>query len=510
MNIARLISESAARRPEKPALVFEGKSYSYGEVDRRIALYAQALESLGVRKGDRVAVQTGKRPDFLFLHFGVLALGAVTLPLNSDYKGSEVAYFLEDSQASLFVTTCDLYKRAASELERLSGLKIAVLDEGDVNAVDFSAALATCSGDFAPKWPTAECDAAMFCYTSGTTGRSKGAMITHGNLAANTLALQEAWKWSENDILLHVLPLFHVHGLNVAATGSLIVGATIIMNDRFEPARCWRSLEKEGCTLLMAVPTIYQRLVNEWENLDPRPDLSGMRVFISGSAPLSDNLFNRFEKCTGFRILERYGMTETGMITSNSIEMEGRKAKSVGFPLPGVSVQIASPDGSPALPGNVGEVWIKGPNVFSGYWNMPDKTAESFTDGWFKSGDMGYMDPADKGRLYLVGRGKELIITGGYNVYPKEIENILESHSAVREVAVVGVADDDFGELVTAAVVLAEGSESTTAEELLALCKKNLAGYKCPKEIRFVEGLPRNAMGKIQKNILADLFSSKV
>jgi malonyl-CoA/methylmalonyl-CoA synthetase len=283
----------------------------------------------------------------------------------------------------------------------------------------------------------------------------------------------------------------------------------MILHEKFEPGRAWEALEKERCTLLMGVPTIYQRLMNEWEKLERKPDLQKMRVFISGSAPLSDDLFHRFEKATGFRILERYGMTETGMNTSNRIDPAHRKAKSVGFPLPGVRIRVVGSDSKDVRPGDVGEVWVLGNNVFRGYWGMPDKTQEVFVEGWFRSGDLGYQDPKDGGRLYLVGRAKELIITGGYNVYPKEVENILETHEAVKESAVVGLSDEEFGEKVAAVVVLKDGRGSVALEVLAAHCRERLASYKCPREIAIVPELPRNAMGKILKNRIVEDLQGK-
>jgi malonyl-CoA/methylmalonyl-CoA synthetase len=306
-----------------------------------------------------------------------------------------------------------------------------------------------------------------------------------------------------------VLPLFHVHGLNVATHGSLYAGSTIVMHEMFEPRRAWEALAKERCTLLMAVPTIYQRLMGEWEKMEKKPDLRGMRVFISGSAPLSDNLFHRFEEATGFRILERYGMTETGMNTTNRIDPAHRKARSVGYPLPGVGIRVVASDGADVRAGDVGEVWIRGDNVFRGYWGMPEKTQESFVEGWFRSGDLGYKDPQDGGRLYLVGRAKELIITGGYNVYPKEVENVLESHEAVKESAVVGLPDEEFGEKVTAVVVLKDSRGSIAPEILVAHCRERLASYKCPREIAVIPELPRNAMGKIMKSRIVEDLQGK-
>jgi malonyl-CoA/methylmalonyl-CoA synthetase len=347
----------------------------------------------------------------------------------------------------------------------------------------------------------------MIIYTSGTTGRSKGAMLTHRNLISNMQALHETWEWSEEDVLLHVLPLFHVHGLFVALHGGLNAGATIIMHEKFDPSRTWEYIDREKCTLLMGVPTMYQRLANQWELMEQKPDLRSMRLFVSGSAPLLETLFNRFERETGFRILERYGMTEAGMITSNPTDLSGRKARSVGYPLPGVQVRVVSPAGIDAAPSEVGEVWIRGDNLFTGYWGMPEKTAESFQEGWFKTGDLGYQDSEDGNRLYLVGRAKELIITGGYNVYPKEIEDILESHGTVREAAVVGRPDDDLGEQVIAVVSLKEAG-GVSAEELVKFCKERLAGYKCPKQVFVMDSLPRNAMGKLQKNLLVEQLAT--
>lgn len=501
MNLMQLIHESACRHPGKTAISFEGVPWTYEAFDRQVERYAAALHALGIRKGDRVALQLPKCMEFLFLHFAVLSLGAIALPLNSDYRSEEIHYFLTDSESTLFITDRERHERSREYLQQIKGLRVLLTDDEAPEADSWGRALDAAPKPFARPYAARGAETAMICYTSGTTGRSKGAMITHENLISNSRALAQAWQWTEKDRLLHVLPLFHVHGLNVAAVGSLLAGSSIHMHAKFSPDRAWEVIRQERCTLFMAVPTIYQRLVNEWETMPAKPDLSSMRVFISGSAPLSDNLFHRFEKLTGFRILERYGMSETGMNTSNLIDPPGRKAKSVGFPLPGVSIRVVGNDGRDVPPGSVGEVWIKGPNVFSGYWRMPEKTRESFVGQWFKSGDLGYLDPADDNRLYLVGRAKELIITGGYNVYPKEIENVLESHAAVQESAVVGLPDEDLGERVTAAVVLRQGA-AVTAEELATLCKSRLAGYKCPKQIHFIEGLPRNAMGKIQKNVL--------
>lgn len=496
MNLARLISETATKYADKPAIIFEGTIWTYGEFDRQVQNHAAILHQLGLKKGDRVAVQLPKSIEFLFFHFAILSIGAIALPLNPDYRPEEIDYFLTDSSSSLLITTCDRYSKVQSAIQHLSKLQVLLQENTPIPQTE----------DFISEYPTNGDDIAMICYTSGTTGRSKGATISHRNLIANMQALHQSWAWSDRDVLLHTLPLFHVHGLNVATLGCLNAGATMIMFEKFEPRRVWETLVSKHCTIhctiFMGVPTIYQRLINEWEKLELKPNLEKMRVFISGSAPLSDQQFDRFEQLTGFRILERYGMTETGMNTSNLIATEHRKAKSVGFPLAGVEIRIVNQDGQDVERSEVGEVWIRGANVFQGYWQMPEKTAEAFVDGWFRTGDLGFQDPDDRDRLYLVGRAKELIITGGFNVYPKEIENVLESHEAVKESAVIGLPDQDFGEKVVAAIALKDGS-NIIPEVLIEHCKNRLASYKCPKQIFFVMELPRNAMGKIQKNILS-------
>jgi malonyl-CoA/methylmalonyl-CoA synthetase len=506
MNLAKKLSETAQAFGTKSAVIFEGRPYTFQEIDREVERYAALLDRLGVRVGDRVALQLPKCMEFVFLELAVLTVGGVALPLNPDYRPEELEYFLSDSGSSLFFTDGARFSRARYVPAKLSGLRSVVVDGAAEGAIALGAELEKVSAGYAREFPTEDDDVAIICYTSGTTGRSKGAMITHRNLVSNMMALHQSWQWSDRDVLLHVLPLFHVHGLFVALHGGLNAGATIIMHEKFDPARTWETIGEQGCTILMGVPTMYQRLMNAWEQMDKKPDLSSMRVFISGSAPLLETQFMRFEQNTGYRILERYGMTEAGMITSNPIEVEGRKAQSVGFPLPGVEVRVAKPDATDVVPGEIGEVLMRGENVFAGYWGMPEKTAESFVQGWFRSGDLGYQDASDKGRLYLVGRQKELIITGGYNVYPKEVENVLEGHAAVQEAAVIGLPDEDFGERVTAVVALKEASSPATPDELMGFCKEHLVGYKCPKQLFIVDSLPRNQMGKLQKNQLVERF----
>jgi malonyl-CoA/methylmalonyl-CoA synthetase len=507
VNLAQLLAESARKHAGKPAVVFEGTSYTYRAFDREVTRFAAMLHASGVGKGDRVAVQLPKRMEVLFLHFAILSVGAITLPLNPSYRAEEVEYFLSDSGSSLFVTDEHRFASAERAVRGLPGIRTLLVDgAGREGAGSLPKRLASAPEGFPRAYPAGGDDVALLCYTSGTTGRAKGAMITHRNLVANMLALSAAWEWTADDVLLHALPLFHVHGLNVAAQGSLHAGSTLIMQEKFEAGRAWRAMEEERCTLFMGVPTMYQRLMNEWEKRESKPDLRAIRLFISGSAPLSENLFRQFERATGFRILERYGMTETGMNASNRIDPAQRKAKSVGYPLAGVTIRVVGDDGSDVSPGDVGEVWIRGDNVFRGYWGMPGKTQESFAEGWFRSGDLGYQDPKDDERLYLVGRAKELIITGGYNVYPKEVESVLESHETVKESAAVGLPDEEFGEKVVAVVVLQEGHAPILPESLVEYCRKRLASYKCPRQIAIVAELPRNAMGKIQKNRIPRIF----
>lgn len=506
MNVVKLLLRHGKSTPGRVAVDFEGDVWTYGRLYEEVVKCAALLKILGIEKGDRVALQLPKGMDFICLHLGIQFLGAVTLPLNPAYSSEEVEYFLGDSQSALYVTNSEIFARTKKGLENLEDLKIILTD--DVSPTGLEPLKKMLSGiTQANPEPcrVSENDISAICYTSGTTGKPKGAMISHKNLITNMGALQEIWRWTERDVLLHVLPLFHVHGLFVALHGALNSGCKTVMHGKFDPAKTWEDIERHRCTMLMAVPTIYYRLTKAWEMV--RSDIRSMRVFISGSAPLPENLFHRFEEITGHRILERYGMTEAQMITSNPYEPEGRIPKSVGYPLPGVSLRVVDPEGKDVKPGDVGEVWVKGDNVFLGYWNNPEKTEETFHEGWLKSGDLGYQDPEDGMRLYLVGRAKELIISGGLNVYPKEVENVLEGHESVAQAAVVGLADPDLGEKVVAAVVLKGGVESFDEQKLIGYCRERLAPYKCPKKVFVVEDLPKNAMGKIQKSVLKEMLT---
>ena len=507
MNLAQVLSDKARTFGPKTAIRFCEQDRSFTDLNRQVKKAAGVLMDLNIRKGDRVALLLPKGLDFIELYLAVLSLGAIALPLNPGYRAEEILYFLSDSESSLVVIHSEKYNELAPVLNQIPSPQFLFLDKEIPDVLCYPRLLEKSTVIKEPSYPTLGEDTAMLCYTSGTTGRSKGAMITHENLIQNMKALQRAWHWTDRDKLLHVLPLFHIHGLAVALHGAFYAGSTIIMEERFDPYETWRILEEERCTMLMAVPTIYQRLSQAWETLERKPNLKAVKLFISGSAPLPEPLFYRFKEQTRHTLLERYGMTETGMIASNPYDSDLRKVKSVGYPLEGVAIRVVGKNSLDVTPGEVGEVWIKGNNVFKGYWKQPEKTAESFEEGWFKSGDLGYQDPEDNLRFYLEGRGKELIITGGFNVYPKEIENILEDHAAVQESAVFGLAHEDFGEQVTAAVVLKEGV-SLESLELIDFCKTRLAGYKCPKKIFFRSGLPRNSMGKLQKHLLQKEYDS--
>jgi malonyl-CoA/methylmalonyl-CoA synthetase len=478
-----------------------GGGYSYAEMQRSTSQFAHALVELGVQPGDRVAVQVDKSPETVMLYLAVLRVGAVYLPLNSGYTGEELRYFLDDAEPSLFVCA-PAFEAQARELAQASGVaKVATLgDAGDGSLMD---AVQGKPGRFADV-PRAASDLAAILYTSGTTGRSKGAMISHGNLVSNARALVDYWKISGDDLLLHALPIFHIHGLFVACNSLLMAGGSMLFLSKFDAAEILRLLPQVN--LLMGVPTFYTRLLDQ-AGLTHEA-VAHMRLFISGSAPLTAETHKAFFERTGMAILERYGMTETGMNTSNPLDGE-RIAGTVGFPLPGVELRITDPgvaEPTPLPQGEPGMIEVRGPNVFQGYWRMPEKTAEELrADGFFMTGDIGFID--DKGYVQIVGRSKDMIISGGYNVYPKELEQILDTLPGVAESAVIGVPHPDFGEGVTAVLVATKDHTPSEAEILAALDGK-LARFKQPKRVVVLDALPRNVMGKVQKNVLRERFKS--
>jgi malonyl-CoA/methylmalonyl-CoA synthetase len=496
-NMYRQIERVCNAMPEKLALDTDaGERFTYRDIERESARYANVLCKAGLKPGDRVAVQVDKSPQSLFLYLACLRAGLVYLPLNVAYQRSELDYFLRDGQPGLVVARPQAEMLMKELLAATNCAPVLTLDESGAGSLATGARTA---GDSFETVDTGADDLAVIIYTSGTTGRSKGAMLTHRNLVSNAAALISIWGFGERDVLLHALPMFHVHGLFVANHCALASGATLLWHRRFEASAVIAALDR--ATVMMGVPTFYVRLLAE-----PgfgRACCANLRLFISGSAPLLAETHREFESRTGHRILERYGMSEAGMITSNPLDGE-RRAGTVGFPLPGVSLRIADDADRPLPQGQVGAIQIRGDSVFRGYWQMPDKTREEFTaDGWFRTGDVGVID-AD-GYLAIVGRARDLIISGGYNVYPKEIELALDELPGVAESAVVGIAHPDFGEAV-AAVVVPRPGVALDGGQLIEALKSRLANYKVPKRVVVVDELPRNAMGKVQKNLLCDRF----
>jgi len=449
---------------------------TYTEAARRSAQVANALRAAGVEPGDRVAMQAEKSVDALMVYLACIRAGVVLLPMNTGYTAAEVAYLVDDAEPSL------------------------VLDDTALAAL---MAVAAQQPDSFADHPSTAPDLAAILYTSGTTGKPKGAMLSHSNLASNCFTLADLWGFTEADVLLHALPIFHTHGLFVATNCTLIAGAAMVFLPKFEPDAVLAALEH--CTVMMGVPTFYTRLL-----ADDRFDAHGcarMRLFISGSAPLLASTHDEFRARTGQAILERYGMTETTMLTSNPLVGE-RRAGTVGFALPGVEVRVVGDDAVPVAERDaVGGIEVRGPNVFAGYWRKPELSATEFTaDGFFRTGDVGRFD-AD-GYLHIVGRSKDLIISGGLNVYPVEVEAVLNELPGVLESAVIGLADADFGEAVVA-VVVPDGSVPLAPDEVRAAARQHLAGFKVPKQVHVVDALPRNAMGKVEKAALRRRYATE-
>jgi malonyl-CoA/methylmalonyl-CoA synthetase len=473
--------------------------YTWRDIDRATARIANLLEWLQLPAGARVAVQVEKSVEALLLYLGVLRAGYVYLPLNTAYQSAELEYFLGNAEPSVLVCSSKNFSWASQLAFQTGTRHVFTLDDHRTGSLLERAAA---HGDEHEPAPCSADDLAAILYTSGTTGRSKGAMLTHGNLLSNARALKDYWAWRQGDVLIHALPIFHVHGLFVASHGALLNGSKMIWFSRFAPQAVVERLPE--ATVFMGVPTMYVRLLAE-----PALDLDrcrNMRLFISGSAPLLIETFNEFRKRTGHTILERYGMSETVMLTSNPCRPQQgeRRGGTVGFPLPGVQLRVRDDKGQVAPRGEIGDIEVKGPNVFKGYWRMPEKTREEFTDdGWFKTGDVGKFD--EHGYVVIVGRSKDLVITGGYNVYPAEVEAYLNEMDEVAESAVFGVLHPDYGEGVLAAVVPRPGAKPKP-EALAAQLKSKIAAFKVPKQVFVVDELPRNAMGKVQKNVLRERY----
>lgn len=467
---------------------------AYSELDRRSAEFAGLLAELGLGCGDRVLVQVEKSPEAILLYLACLRLGIIYVPLNTAYTASEVDFFLTDAEPGLLVCRPD------DEAEFTQGSSVVVLSLGS----DGSGTLMTRASGAQPETRVAmmkESDVADILYTSGTTGRPKGAMLTHGNLASNVHALTDAWGWRRDDVLLHALPIYHAHGLFVGVHLSLFNGTAMIFLPKFTADDVIACLPK--ATVFMGVPTFYTRLLGSDDFT--REACANMRLFISGSAPLLEDTFDEFEARTGLTILERYGMTEALMITSNPLD-DKRVAGSVGKPLADICVRVVDEDGEPVPAGEVGQLEISGPNVFQGYWRQTEKTAQEFTDdGFFRTGDLARL--SEFGHVSLAGRSKDLIISGGLNIYPKEVENAIDQHDSIAESAVIGIPHADFGEAVVAVVVLDATSEFDE-QDLAGFLATRLANFKRPKQYVTVNELPRNALGKVQKNLLREQYAN--
>jgi len=470
--------------------------YTWRDLERGTAMLANLIDSLALPPSSRVAVQVDKSVEALMLYLAVLRAGHVFLPLNTAYQAAEVEYFIGNAEPALVVCSGKNFGWVSKLAFKAGTRHVFTLDDDRSGTLLDRAAFH--ADTHTPALRAAD-DLAAILYTSGTTGRSKGAMLTHGNLLSNARVLKDVWAWQPGDVLIHALPIFHVHGLFVASHGALLNGSKMIWFARFD-ARAATARMAEA-TVFMGVPTLYVRLLAEPSFTQAA--CSRMRLFVSGSAPLLLETFNDFRERSGHTILERYGMSETVMLTSNPYRPESaRKGGTVGLALPGVGVRVHSDKGVPLAAGEIGQIEVKGPNVFKGYWRMPEKTADEFTtDLWFKTGDVGKIDT--NGVVTIVGRSKDLIISGGYNVYPAEIEGFINDMPGVAESAVVGVPHPDFGEAVVAVVVPKPGATLSGADIGAAL-KGQIANFKVPKLVDVVPDLPRNAMGKVQKNLLRD------
>ena len=507
-NLYTVLSNVFLGEPDKVALKTPDTDWSYADLHRMVGKMANWLKSLKLPAGSRVAVQVEKSPQALFLYLATVRAGYTYLPLNTAYRQSEIEYFLGNAEPAVVV--CDPANLAwvAALSEQAGCQNVLTLDE--IGQGSLASAVQSFPEAFEDA-QTDDQDLAAILYTSGTTGRSKGAMLTHRNLISNAQTLHQYWGWHCEDVLLHMLPIFHIHGLFVACHGALHAGATMIWLPKLDVEAALRYLPQS--TLMMGVPTYYVRLLAD--DRFNRDVTRNMRLFISGSAPLLLETFESFQAKIGQPILERYGMSETGMLTSNPYDSKegARIGSTVGKPLPGVQVRVVNDAGDPCAVEEIGHVQVRGPNVFAGYWRMPEKTREEFTaDGWFKTGDMGrWGGQTPQGQqippdyLSIVGRSKDLIISGGYNVYPKEIESVIDDMPGVVESAVIGVPHADFGEAVVAVVVPAKTAE-LDAMAMIGELKIKLANYKVPKQVYLVDELPRNTMGKVQKNILRDQY----
>jgi malonyl-CoA/methylmalonyl-CoA synthetase len=494
MTLLELFRPVLKSRAGKRGLRFGDDWHTFGDLDGKSDAVAYALSTqFGIRAGDRIAMYLGNGPDLVLYYLGGLKLGAIVVPINVMYRDRELTHVLRDAEPRIFLCDRNRYDVIAPQRESFDAIEHIFVCEDDVPDGTRPFRELT-EGQPESRWSAPEVrgdDPALMIYTSGTTGRSKGALLTQANLASNIVALVESWQWTEQDRFLLCLPMFHVHGLCNGLHGALVTGCTTFLLPLFRADRVARTLDHEACTLFFGVPTMYERLLNCAAQGGPVP--RHMRLYVSGSAPLSPDTFSRFKTVFGHEILERYGMSETVMITSNRYEGP-RVQGSVGTPLPGVEIRIVDGDGREVAAGDTGEIQVRGPNVLQTYWRQPEMTREAFQDGWFRTGDLGRYD--NNGNLILCGRQKELIISGGFNIYPQEIINCLADHPGVKETAVIGVPDPVQGELPKGYVVASD--PELTEDRLMAYCRQRLAAFKVPKRFVFLDSLPRNAMGKLK------------
>ncbi len=473
-----------------------GLNYSWQDIERATAMLANLLVSLKLPPASRIAVQVEKSVEAMLLYLATLRAGYVFLPLNTAYQSAEIEYFIGNAEPAVVVCSSKNFGWVSKIAFKAGTQNVFTLDDDRTGSLLERAAHCSDKHTVAVKQPD---DLAAILYTSGTTGRSKGAMLSHGNMLSNAQVLKDYWGWKPGDVLIHALPIFHVHGLFVALHGALLNGSKMIWCAKFDPRFVVQKMPE--ATVFMGVPTLYVRLLNE-PALDHNA-VRNMRLFVAGSAPLLIETFNEWQTRTGHTILERYGMSETAMLTSNPYQGE-RRGGTVGFALPGVTLRVQDDDGKSLGIDDIGGIQVKGPNIFKGYWRMPEKTKEEFTaDGFFKTGDVGKIDP--RGYITIVGRSKDLIISGGYNVYPAEIEGYINDLPGVAESALIGVPHPDFGE-VGVAVVISKPGASLKSAEIIGVLKSKLANFKIPKQCFVVPELPRNTMGKVQKNLLREQY----
>ena len=496
MGIASLFKQTAQRLPDKVAIEFEDQRVTFKEIDAQGNKVANALQSIGIVKGDRVAQFIPNSLELVYSLVGNFKNGSIVVPMNISFKEQEIHHILHDSGAKAVIVDKERLPIVKNVLDKLPELKHIILVDGkENNAQNFHEIIKEAS-DKEPNVVIKDEDHSIIFYTSGTTGKPKGAALNQTNVASNVKALAQAWKWTEDDVFLLALPLYHIHGIGVALCGSLHVGNFTILKKKFVAEDVLEAIQKRKVTLFMGVPTMYFKLL-EVEGLE-KYDTSSMRLFVSGSAPLSRDLFSKLKKNFGQEILERAGMSESMMNFSNPYNGE-RIPGSVGPCLPGVKVRITDKNFNDVPVNAEGEILIKGPNVFNGYWNKAHYNKQAFHDGWFVTGDVGKID--EKNYVYIIGRSKDVIISGGINIYPREIEDMIESMPQVKECAVVGVPDIEFGESVKAYVVL-NGEFKLTEDDVTSYCKEKLASFKKPKFVEFLDALPKNTMGKIIKEEL--------